>query len=462
MMTGLRFRTAARRVGALIVLCALAAAPVAALDWGGSISTTNSFDGEDLSNSQRLQLYLNYGLGAQWSFVGQAGAVISPTDDVLFAADIEKLYFQRDRVFTEDAAQPLGLIGLTTRYGRYTVSEPTGLVMSHDIDGVGVRIAYRSFDLALDAGYTGLLNKEFSRLNMSLRDSADATDSDVYFGPPRFLGQVRAAMPELVLGQNLSVALVVQEDLRDPTAVVQTGQEPADIVDAGGLLDTQYAILQVDGPVRPVAGLFYSAAYVLNTGRMLSAVDDDAALTGTSYQYQPILAHMASGTVRYFLANFFSSVASATVTFASGDSDFETFAEGNTAGNATMFTAVTPGSSGIVFGMQPGNSLVTELSYALQPLSGGSIAALRTLQPELRVLSFFRPSGEGAVSVSDVDAATSGAYLGTEVDVAVRLRPFSDLGVGVSAGFLFANEDVLVASADAFQYVVRLDASLSF
>jgi hypothetical protein len=78
------------------------------------------------------------------------------------------------------------------------------------------------------------------------------------------------------------------------------------------------------------------------------------------------------------------------------------------------------------------------------------------------VLSFFRPSGEGAVSVSDVDAATSGAYLGTEVDVAVRLRPFSDLGVGVSAGFLFANEDVLVASADAFQYVVRLDASLSF
>ena len=97
----------------------------------------------------------------------------------------------------------------------------------------------------------------------------------------------------------------------------------------------------------------------------------------------------------------------------------------------------------------------------MKPFSGSS-GLTESLLARAVLYSFFRSAGSGPVSVSDVDAATSGAYLGSEVDLDFRWRPFSDLGVGLTSGFLFANSDVMLDSANSVDYVLRLNASLSF
>jgi hypothetical protein len=97
----------------------------------------------------------------------------------------------------------------------------------------------------------------------------------------------------------------------------------------------------------------------------------------------------------------------------------------------------------------------------MKPLSG-SDGVLNSLQTRAVLYSFFRSAGSGVVSVSEVDPDTDGTYLGSEVDLDIRWRPFSDLGLGLTTGFMFANDDVLVDGSNSFDYRVRLSASLSF
>lgn len=438
-----------------------------AFEWGGSLSTTSTVqsipensDDDAFLNSERLVLYLTTGIGSQWEFVSQVAAIYD--SEPVLAADLEKLYFQRNRVFESDSPQPSGLVGMKTRYGRFLMSEPTGLVMSHPVDGAAFVLDYVGFELFTGLGYTGLINKEFSRASMSLSDSLDGDDDDVYFGAPRLLGTIRLSLPEIVLDQSIDLAFVIQDDLRNPDDVVEVDAEPIDVEESGGLVDTQYGILQIGGPIRVVPGLFYSVAYVLNLGQTLSLVEDDKADTGQSYQYQPFRAHLINGSIDYFIPEFLSSVISLGTTFTSGDSDYTTFIEGNTKGPATQFLAITPSGSGLVYGLEPGNSTVTELSYSIKPLTGIGVEALSSLQTEVSYYSFFRSVGEGPVSASDVDPEEDGTYLGSEIDLALRLRPFSDLGIGVSGGMFFANNAVTYDDANSSDWIIRLNASLSF
>ena len=454
---------------ALVIAFSVGAEPAA--DWGGSLTTSSSVqsvpDGSDddaFVNSERLVLYLTAPLGSSWELVAQGAARFDTSP--LFAADVEKFYFQNTIDFADQTAerevqQPGGLLQFVSRTGRFSLSEPTGLVLRQAVDGVDVTVSGQRSRIDLGAGYAGLVNKEFSALSMSLQDSADAEDGDVYFGPPRLLGRGTLALPGLVARQNLTLAFAFQQDLRDPDSVVQDGTDSADVTTPGGLIDTQYAIARVDGPVPGVGTLFYSLTYVFNSGRVMGLLDDPAANSGSSYQYSPIRAHLVRGDVQYFLPEFFSAAASAAVTYSSGDDDYQAFTEGNTDGNATMFTAATPSSQGAVFGLQSGNSTVAEVSWSMKPFSGSS-GLTESLLARAVLYSFFRSAGSGPVSVSDVDAATSGAYLGSEVDLDFRWRPFSDLGVGLTSGFLFANSDVMLDSANSVDYVLRLNASLSF
>ncbi|MEX2442845.1 MAG: hypothetical protein WD492_04535 [Alkalispirochaeta sp.] len=470
-MTSL-FRTSATL---FLVTCVVAGAfGQAAVDWGGSLSTTNTVqsvpegsDDDTFLNSERLVLYLSTPLGQRWEFVSQAAATFNsePVPDV----DAEKFYFRNVIDFTAESErrtveQRGGLIQLASRIGRFNLADPTGQVMSHTVDGVNFRISGASSEIELGAGYTGFINKEFSRAAMSRQDSDDSANTDVYFGPPRLLGRGTLAYPELLAGQNVSLSFAFQQDLRDPDSVVQEGatqgQAEANVDADGGLVDTQYAILRVDGPIPGVSSLFYSLSYVFNTGRTIGLLVDDAG-GEEIYQYKPIRGHLVDGTVQYFMPSFFSSAAALGVVYSSGDSDYTSFVEGNSADNATMFTAVTPAGRGAVFGLQSGNSTVGEISFSMKPFSE-SDGILKSLQTRAVLYSFFRSAGSGVVSVSDVDKDTNGAYLGSEVDLDIRWRPFSDVGLGLTTGFLLANDDVLLDGANSTDYRVRLSASLSF
>src|SRR5690554_4092853 len=99
-------------VGTLLLL------PVGAatgLDWGGSFTTNDSFqsvaensDDDAFSGVQELVFYLTTPLSSKWEFVGQVGAFLD--QEPTFAVDVEKLYFQRNRVFTPEQDHPRGLV----------------------------------------------------------------------------------------------------------------------------------------------------------------------------------------------------------------------------------------------------------------------------------------------------------------------------------------------------------------
>ena len=465
-------RTVLILAAAALVLVAWQLPAQEALDWGGSLTTINTVqsveDGSDedvFENSEKLVLYLTSPIGRSWDFVGQLG--VSFTSEPVFAVDLERLYLQNqiDFVDREDRSveQAPGLLRLSSRFGRYRVSDPTGLVLNHTLDGAGFTVEGRGMSFAAAVGYTGLINKEFSSVSLSIQDSIDDEDDDVYLGPKRLLGRGTLAFPALVAEQNVTLGFAFQQDLRDPESVIEEGTEPAAITDPGGLVDTQYAIATIDGPIPGVTSLFYGFSYVFNTGRTLSLVEDAASQdpTGTSYQYKPIRAHLVQAEFDYYLPQFYSSAIGLGVIVGTGDDDYSGYVEGNTADNATMFTAATPVGQGAVFNLESGNATVAEVSYSLKPFAGTQGLA-ESLLARVAVLNFFRTAGSGPVSAADVDPAEDGGYLGTELDLEFRWRPFSDLGVGLTTGFLFANDQVLLDNSNSFDYVIRLNASLSF
>ncbi len=464
-----RARRSVLTVTLIVLLVVLPVVGVFALDWGGSLTTTSSIqslpeDSDDniFSNTERLTFYLNTALGTKYRLESQAAARFD-ADPLLFAADIERLYLERVRRPAQG-----NLNEFVTRAGRQTITDPSGMVVRQTVDGVTAIVRYPRIEVGLAAGYTGLVNKEFTGASMSLRDSLDAGDDDVYFGPARLVGQGRVTMSNLFAGQSVRLAFTFQEDLRDPDDVIQAGDDPGQLdqdVDPGGLLDTQYIQLLLDGPI-PVGGMpgqiFYQAGYILNLGRTLSLVEDDKSQSGESYQYKPIRAHLARLQLQYFLPSFLSTAAGLGVTFSSGDDGYSSFTEGNTGDVSTMFTPVTPGAAGTVFGLEYGNTTVIEVFYSMRPLERLHSPFLNTMQVQVAGYSFFRSVGEGPVSAPDVDPGTDESYLGTEVDLALRFRPFSDLGFGLSTGVFFANDDAMFDGTNSVDYLVRLDASLSF
>ena len=466
-----------KRIVFILTSLVLLVAPLAVLssaDWGGSINSDNTVQSVDdasgddpLASTQRLNIYFDAPLGSRWSFYGRAAAVLN--NEPYSAVDVERLYLQRSRNFVTDekyreseVEQAGNLVELRSRMGRINLSDGTGLVMSHPADGVNLIIFGARSEIVLGAGYTGFINKKFSGVSLSIQDLLDADDSDTYFGPQRLLGRATLAYPELFLRQNVRLGFVVQQDLRDPDSVVENGTDPANTEDIGGLLDTQYGIAQLAGPLTPSTPLYYRMTYAFNSGRTMGLLEDDASVSGQSYQYAAIIAHMVDAQLRYFMPQFLNSSVTAGVTYTSGDADYTGFTEGNTEGDATMFTPVTPVGKGLVFGLEPGNATTTEISYSVRPFESSAQAGLKTVQTQLSVYSFFRSAGSGPVSVATVDPATEESYLGTEVDLAVRARPFSDLGVGITGGIFSGNDAALYEGAEAFNYAVRLNASLSY
>lgn len=449
-----------RIVAALFVLV-LVGPGIYAFDWGGSLTTTNDVqsvaegsEDDAFVNSERLVLYLTGDLGATREYVTQLGVRFS-SDGPTVAADLERFYLQNN--LRPDSSS---VVSLTTRLGRIYAADPTGEVFRHVIDGASLQLEGVWWNLSMRAGTTALVNKEFSNVAMSIRDNDDADDDDTYLGPARFVGLLRFGLPSVVAGQSFNLALVAQEDMRDPASVVQEGDLPDQISEPGGVIDTQYVLLTADGPI--FGSFFYTFGYGLGLGRTLSLVEDEEAAGGQAYRYQPIRAHLVKLGLEYYLSDFYSSVVRAGVTVSTGDDDYASYTEGNTSGNSTMFIPISASGEGAVFGLQTGNATIAELSYSLKPLETAASPFLSEFQTVATWYSFFRTAGKGPVSVSDVDPTADAAYLGSEFDLAFRFRPYSDLGFGLTNGFFFGNGDALFDDADSFGWIVRLQASLSF
>jgi len=446
----------------LLVVATVACGTLSALDFGGTIDNTSGYftsSSPNYNQANKLALWFNTQLGPHVLFDAQASGYYQ--NQTTYGGTSFGLYADLDRLdlrgqIAEEGANP-NLLSFD--FGRFAANDPTGLIYDQGLDGLRIGLANPYFSVTTTLGYTGLTIKPSSSIIMSLADLTGITTQAQYFGSPRVIGMLSIDMPGLLLRQDLTFAAMAEVDVRpfmannnllSPGTTVRSPTE-------GGSLDSQYFIAKVSGPI--VGSLFWNGAFAVQTGQMLSYIVADG-----QYEYKPILAYLATGGFHLYAPQLLKLAVGLDATYASGDRDFATFYEGNTAGNATAFIPITQKTVAAVFSPQIDNILTGSLSVSFKPLSGLKNPNLSNLQFEVKGIPFLRPT-TGPISATSFLTAINGGntqyYLGTEVDGSIKYRPFSDLGLSITGGAFIANPAALASSAGALQWGGKVEASLS-
>ncbi len=432
-------------VAAMIVVTAGSAF---AFDWGGYVDNTTGIakpplgvdSSVQLIQSTTVALWAQQKLGG-WNLDTQGSYTFTPNTPLLF--DLDRLTLGTDVIATEAGATTVGVT-----VGRTNFTDATGFVLNHTLDGIKLQVNRQRSSFRTSIGTTALLQKPTNSIVLGTLDALDLSDDEKLFAPPRIIANFEYRVLEIFAAQHASFAATVQEDLRPADELTGVGTEVADPV-AGGHVDTQYVSLGLSGPLAP--GLFHRTYATLNTGRRLEYVSDTSSGTGSSYQYESLLAMMAGAELTWFLPEVLNSRARFFGMYSTGASETsETF---------NRFVPLSPGSYSDVFTLQPGNSAHLGLSYSMRPL-----AALGSdvLQTELRSVSYFRSAGSGGVSESAVNAASDGSYVGTDVNLVLTVVPFSDLRLVLKSGIFAPNSAVMTPENENVDYQVTLQGVLRF
>jgi hypothetical protein len=384
----------------------------------------------------------------RWTLSGQASYTYTPTIPVL--ADLDFLNLSGMFPATEAGAS-----GVNVVVGRSDYADPTGMILNHTLDGIRFSTSWPLSVIRLAVGTTALVQKPVNSIILSNLDVLDLADGEKLFAPPRLIATVELTRLNAFAGQQLTLGAVIQEDFRPADELTPVGTELSD-PSAGGRFDTQHLILQLSGALGP--GLYHRTFYALNTGRSLAYLADSESFTGYAYKYALVLAHMAGLELTYFLPQALNSRIRVSGLFSSGDEDADAYYDGNTAGNASVFVPLTPTNFSNVFALQPGNSSHVGVSYSMRPFSGSA----DIMQAELSAVAYFRTAGGGPVSESSVDPASSGGYVGTDIDLSLILQPFSDLRFVLAGGVFLPNADVMSAGNENVDYQVTLQGVLRF
>jgi hypothetical protein len=167
--------------------------------------------------------------------------------------------------------------------------------------------------------------------------------------------------------------------------------------------------------------LYYSTFFYLNTGWT---------------EVGGILAFSTGAELDAYFVEALASRVGLQFIYASGDADYASFYEGNTAGAGTAFLPISGSSPMLVFTPRMSNLFFGRLLYSFRPFVGSGSEAARNIQIEVSAAPFFR-SQAGPISEGGLDTGSTSLYLGTEADLVIRARPLSDLGLGLSFGIFF-------------------------
>jgi hypothetical protein len=428
----------------VLILIALVAAGAAALDFGGTLDSATTVEQASettLDEEATLAGWVRQKVGDALEIYARGSYTYTIDTPVL--VDLDAAWFKGEW----DKATGPTLLELTV--GRFKTSDFSHLVLDHTIDGLETVFTYPSAVFRATAGYTGLVQKPRSDIVISKADARDIDRTGAVFAPPRLVGLFDVSLLNVAGSQTVKLAMLFQEDLRPEDGLKQEGDTAQDIT-RGGRLSTQYLGAFIGGPLG--GGLYYDLYGYGNTGQMLSWMD-----SSLQYQYKPIAAFLAGGGLRFF-GGPMSSVFGLRGILASGDEDARSVTEGNEDGLALGFVPISQTDRALVFSPQLTNLVVGEASYSLKPFDGLGIRALTDLQAVLTALVFARPTTGAA---SQADPASDSLYLGTEVDLVVNYRPFSDLGIALKGG-VFLPGDALGEQRTDPEYLVGLLVSLSF
>ena len=430
------------------------------IDFGGNIDNYTEFltqTGDTVfTQEDRLSAWLNIPLGSSFDIFVMGSYTFEYIDaESNHFLDVDLLKFEGDFATTEQGASNFGFTA-----GRFATSDFTGYVFNHVMDGGQLRFRFPFVNINTSFGFTGLLFKHAADFRISKMDVVESSDDDIFFGAPKIIGVIDATFPDLIGSQTLTLSLVFQEDMRSEDDVIAEGEEdffPAQ----GGLLDTQYVGVGLSGPI--FSSFYYNTFFYLGTGRTLSYLDDENSATDFSYQYTGILSFLFGGGLKFYMTEFLYSRIAVNFVYASGDEDSFSFIEGNSNDTAGTFVPISYNSNiALIFPPQMGNIMLFDISYSMRPFSGSKASIFSNLQTMLKGLIFFRPTS-GPISEGGLDPASDAAYLGTEIDLIINFRPFSDLGTALSLGIFMPNTgETFLEDQRETEFLGRFELSISF
>lgn len=390
-------------------------------DWGGSVDYLGTLAiTPDADYNQELNAGLSLATYFSDSLTFKAKGTYSYTEDRPVYADVDHAWL-RKQVFSDETVgehNKKAMLNLTL--GRFRLKEFSGYVFNHTLDGARVGLEMPSVSVSVGAGATGFTFMPSSSIivtNSDYNDHSGLADDGYELSPAKLIGTLNVSFPSLALYQDLLFSVVAQQDLRRAYSDGNGEEE----------LDTEYFGIGVQG--RTIPSLYHDVYFFLNTGRGNFNV----------------LGYLAGGEVRYYNRELLFSRIRLGGLYSSGDKekDYYTYLYGGPDFNGTSSSFVPLSDSpsfGLVFSPQIGNITLGRLSYSMKPFGFSDKKSLESIQVELLGVSFFRSTG-GIISNETLKPGSSEKYLGTEVDLKVRYRPFSDLGVSITGGLFFPNDD---------------------
>ncbi|MFP4179201.1 MAG: hypothetical protein ACLFQW_03415 [Spirochaetaceae bacterium] len=415
------------------------------LDWGGSATGTaefsdfhdfDAFGTDKIEPSAQAALWMRSRFSETLSLYGRAA--YSYTSERPCFADVQSLYASGRFILGESGGTGSPTL-LSYRAGRFGFGEFTGYVFYHVLDGFRLNFEHRLFSIEAGAGYTGLSFIPSSSILVTEGDVQNKNDApDSFYGgyelaSPKIIETVKLTLPGILMGQDIVVNGVLQQDLKAEDA-------------EDGKIHTIHSGIGSRGRIVP--SVYQSTFFYHNFG----------------FGEYTTSAYLFGGGLNYYNKNLLYSRISLRGLYSSGDNDQDSFyggyeGDGEISGHFIKLSASPP--SGLVFSPEIGNISLGELSWSLQPFAETAVRALERFQSSLSALAFFRNTG-GAISKGGIDYSSSESYLGSEVDVNLRFRPTSDLGLFLGGGVFIPNKAVFTEDKESVQTVLRADLRFSF
>lgn len=383
-----------------------------AFDFGGTLDnssklSTNAFETFGLSQTDSLGLWFRAALnntGTIYFATEGTAQVEYDADDITALTDGDATWLLDVNLFKLTTIAKPSIGTLQINWGRFFVSDVTGVILSQNSDGMQAVFASERFSLGAYIGYTGILNAKA----VSMVYELTAGDDDITGTYPNANYNADAlyelASPFIVTGANLSLPYVLfnQTVSAEFYAMIGSGNDRGSNKD----IDRYYATLAFNGPI--VQNLFYTLSSTLGFVKDRSGA-----------------GNLTQATLSYYIPEVKNTALTFSATYASGKNGgiqpFYTFTR-----NEASYAYTAHLYSGI---------LKAGISASIKPFAALYVAA-------------------GADVVCD--CAADFGYSGFEWAATMRYQLFSDVLVGLSANQFIAKDK------DLNSMVLALNASISF
>jgi len=294
------------------------------------------------------------------------------------------------------------------RLGRQVMSDPSGLIYSHAVDGLKLGFWLGPGKLRSKIAYTGLVHYLASGIEMTRSDLINRNDT--VFGSPRMIEELGWYSPELAGSyMNMDISMIAQQDLINDS----------DVAPGSAKMDTVYAQLRLDGFLLPF--LAYKGGIVSQWGNF-----GDLSSTGYAADLQIYLIPPRGNS--FVTAGGFLS--SGEIWNHRGD-----YYGQNATGTQHQFMPIASAvSKGYVLSLDPGNLTSLELLV--------SLSKTKKFATEISTTTLMRTVNGPISSTMVIDNGKESLFIGQEALLAFRFRPVSDFGASIKTGVLYPGDSI--------------------